>query len=150
MVSGPQVPSPRVLGPSMVTASVMMGNAEVRLMVWSPAPMLKQMVSAPALPFALVIASRNEPAAGVVRVRDPEHGGLSGLRHEGGERHHPAEPRTPCRNPNAQSGSLHEQSLPPKLGAIQVLEGQYPCRQQKGARARATRKSSHYNDLGPY
>ena len=30
-------------------------------MVWSPAPMLKQMMSAPALPFALVIAARNVP-----------------------------------------------------------------------------------------
>src|SRR4030095_10523293 len=44
-------------------ASVMFGSFVAGVIVWTPLPtMLKLIVSAPGFPFALVIASRSEPA----------------------------------------------------------------------------------------
>src|SRR2546422_337916 len=47
----------------MITASVMLGRAELKVIVWTPAPaMLNEIVSVPASELALMIACRSEPA----------------------------------------------------------------------------------------
>ena len=49
--------------PSMITASVITGNAEASVIVCTPPPrMLKLIVSMPAMAFALMSAWRSEPA----------------------------------------------------------------------------------------
>src|SRR5262249_1657028 len=46
--------------PSMMRGSVIVGRAEVGVIVWTPLPMLKWILSVPAFRFATVIASRSD------------------------------------------------------------------------------------------
>ena len=52
---------PGCVVPSMTTGSVMVGRAEVGLMVFTPLPMPKAIVSSPGVMFALRMAWRSDP-----------------------------------------------------------------------------------------